>query len=174
MEGLLYPIIGLAVVGGLYWVLTEMTRRQQRVDASLRKLEELAAEVTMEAGAVLEQADERIALLRELLEAVELKAREQAAEKASGEDRAHGAAREPASVQEPVPLREPAQVQEPVGVAAPQTAPGSSRERYQAIRAEVWALADRGLSEAEIARRLGIPRGEVQLMLNLRARRVTA
>ena len=36
--------------------------------------------------------------------------------------------------------------------------------------AEVYALADQGLSIRDVARRVGIPHGEIELMLNVRAR----
>lgn len=156
MEGLVYLVIGVGLLAGLYWTLTQITRRQRRVDESLKRLEELAAEVSMEAGAVLEEADERIALLRELLEAVELKA--------AGQERDAAAPEESAVKPTPEPAAEAAKPEKPV----------SSLERYQGLRASVWRLADQGLTAPQIAQQLGVPRGEVELMLNLKRRRMNA
>lgn len=207
VDTLFYLLIGAGFLGGLYWILTQITRRQRKVDESLRRLEELVAEVTMEAGAVLEEAEDRIELLRELLHAVELKAVEEGAEQAApapGQVWSEAAQAE-APDTKAAPLAAPtaaavrtaqAAPDSPAAPAAPaaaapalrqQAAPVeaaagaalepravSSLERYQRIRATVWALDDQGLSPAEISQQLGVPRGEVLLMLNLKARRVTA
>lgn len=204
MDVLLYLLIGLGVMGGLYWTLNQITRRQRKVDQDLRRLEELTAEVTLNAGAVLEQADDRIALLQELLQAVELKAAEEPAPTvAESEKKAPAPA--PASADRPkdssVEAATPVDVApaalatplssvspaEPGPAATPGPAPAasepvpaepaapiSSLQRYQALRSAVWALADQGLDPVAIAKKLGVPRGEVQLMLSLRSRRVTA
>lgn len=191
MEMLFYLLIGVGLLGGLYWTLTQITRRQRKVDESLKRLEELVAEVSMEAGAVLEEAEDRIELLRELLHAVELKAAEEEAEQTAPAPDQVGS--EP--VQAPAPEKKPASAAASTALAVP-AAPAaagatpaqeralaavaaepksiSSLERYQQIRAAVWALDDQGLTAVEISQRLGVPRGEVLLMLNLKARRVTA
>jgi len=197
MEMLFYLLIGVGLLGGLYWTLTQITRRQRKVDESLKRLEELVAEVSMEAGAVLEEAEDRIELLRELLHTVELKAAEEEAGQTVPAPGRVGS--EP--VEAPAPEKKPASAAAgtalavpaaPVGSAAPAAAGAtpaqeralaaaaaepkaiSSLKRYQQIRAAVWALDDQGLTAVEISQRLGVPRGEVLLMLNLKARRVTA
>lgn len=156
MTTAIYLIVGLAVMGGLFYGLVQLTARQQRLNAELTRLERLSAEVSMTAGAMLEQVDMRIDYLNDLVAQVEQRLAA-AAQPAA-----------PAQPQPPTPTPAPA----PVAGKAP-TAPASI-QRYQEVRAEVSALADQGLDAGQIAERTGVPRGEVQLILNLRSRRASA
>ncbi len=62
----------------------------------------------------------------------------------------------------PGPVPQPVQTAEP-----PQPVPVGDVPRRQSLRAQVEYLAAEGLSETEIARRLGLSREEVQLAINL-------
>ncbi len=62
----------------------------------------------------------------------------------------------------PGPVPQPVQTAEP-----PQPVPVGGVPRGQSLRAQVEYLAGEGLSETEIARRLGLSREEVQLAINL-------
>jgi|GEM_PF-1683111 len=68
---------------------------------------------------------------------------------------------------------EPPQPEEPEEMAAavPLQQAASPADRYEALRQEAWRLADEGKDAVEIAGALGVPRGEVLLMLKLRGRR---
>lgn len=180
MVTLMYCLLGLAAVGGLCWFSARIAARQQRLTADLTRLERLAAEVTMHAEAILERVDDRTDRLNQLAATVESRVKEMTAAVAVA------AAPAPAPVAEvqeaPVPKKrgrgkkqaEPAVAETPV-VETPVTEPGTtSILRYQALRSDVWQLADQGMDAKEIAQRLNIPRGEVQLLLNLRSRKVTA
>lgn len=68
----------------------------------------------------------------------------------------------PASADPVQPARAPVQSWEPAELAAPDEPTG------EVSRADVYALADRGLDSRSIARRLGITRGEVETILGLR------
>jgi len=194
-----YLVAGLLLVGLLYYVLTQITARQRRLNAELTRLERLAAEVSMNAEAILERVDERIDRLNELTTEVEQRMSElraaaanqsaapallpntQPAAAAPGmsEPKAEEApkqrkprkraAQEVATVPaEPpaAPVEEPATPEDPTNP--------TSLQRYQQLRVAVSSMADQGKSAAEIAQELGVPRGEVQLILNLRGRKVTA
>lgn len=148
MQIAIYLLLGAGLMGGLYWALTQITARQRRLNAELTRLERLSAEVSMNAEALLEQIDERMEQLQEMLARV--------------------AAAAGAVTQQPDPnVAEAAPT--PV-VEAPAPIPG---QRYQQMRATVWTLADQGKDLGEIARELGIPRGEAELLLNLRGLKVT-
>jgi len=56
------------------------------------------------------------------------------------------------------------------GAAAPVQFPAPS-DRYRDLRQVVWRLADEGRDAVEIAEALGVPRGEVMLLLNLRGKK---
>lgn len=150
-----YLFLGLALMAGLFYALTQITARQRRLNAELTRLERLAAEVAMNAEAILERVDERLDRLNARV----------AAAKSIEPPTGRLVPESPAAA--PAPAVE--QVQE---TAAP--SPPTSIQRYQEARNSVWTLADRGLDPSGIARVVGIPRGEVQLLLNLRGRRVTA
>jgi len=49
--------------------------------------------------------------------------------------------------------------------------PAAAEDRYADLRQAVWRLADEGKDAVAIAEALGVPRGEVLLMLNLRGRK---
>lgn len=148
----LYLLTGMGAVGGLLWSLTRVTDRHRRLQAELTRLERLSAEVTMHAEAVLDRVDERIAELQRLAEAVQVPAV------------THVAAPEPT----PAPAEPQA-----ASPAEPEEEPATpvSMDRYKHLQAQVLALSAQGMSEADIARELGVPRGEVQLMLRLRHRK---
>lgn len=157
----IYLVLGLAVVAGLYYILTQITARQRRVNAELTRLERLSAEVAMNAEAVLERVDERIDRLNALVVEVEVRM----------------AKAPPAPMPEAEPVVEPEREpeREPEPVAAPEEAAATpARRDYQEARTSVWALADQGKGAGEIATLLDMPRGEVMLLLNLRGRKVTA
>jgi hypothetical protein len=173
MEVVIYLLLGLAAMGGLFWLLTQITARQRRVNAELTRLERLAAEVSMNAEAVMEQVEDRIAQLQKLADEVQAKA-VSAAAVPSDLGQAPRVEAEPAPIagQVPAPDQPPAKrkrgrprkVQPPVEV--PVEVPASPG-RYQALRAQVVSLAGQAMDAAAISRQLGMPRGEVQLILNL-------
>lgn len=154
----IYLTLGLAIMGGLFYALTQITARQRRLNAELTRLERLAGEVALNAEALLDRVDERAMRVGELLGRAEALT--------AGISRA----RPPEVVALPptpaVPARE-----EPVPESQ---APPTSLQRYQAMRTSVWSMADKGMDPLAIAQALSIPRGEVLLMLNLRARRASA
>ena len=53
---------------------------------------------------------------------------------------------------------------------SPASAEGGTSATSDPRVAEIYALADQGLSVRDVARRVGIPHGEIELMLNVRAR----
>ena len=53
----------------------------------------------------------------------------------------------------------------------PTPAPTASGVSTQNCKQEIYALADYGLSESAIAQRLGVPIGEVELILSLRGKK---
>ncbi|WP_374712442.1 hypothetical protein [Symbiobacterium terraclitae] len=55
--------------------------------------------------------------------------------------------------------------------AAKPTQEPSASDRYADLRQAVWRLADEGRDAVEIAATLGVPRGEVMLLLNLRGKK---
>lgn len=77
---------------------------------------------------------------------------------------------QPASASVPEHTLEPTPL--PIETAEPATSK-SPADRYSHLRQGVYQLADQGKSLPEIAEALSIPRGEVQLMLNLRNRKVS-
>lgn len=185
MEVIIYLLLGLATLGGLFWLLTQITARQRRVNAELTRLERLAAEVAMNAEAVLEQVEDRIEHLQKLANEVEAKIVLEAtvsptavsvdggpiqpAELAPVQAAARlQAVPTPIAAQVSVPDRAPAPRKRgrPRKVQPPVEALGS-QGRYQALRAQVVSLAGQEMDAAAIGRQLGMPRGEVQLILNL-------
>lgn len=173
MEVVIYLLLGLAAMGGLFWLLTQITDRQRRVNAELTRLERLAAEVSMNAEAVMEHVDERIEQLQRLAGEVEAKMALVAAQSAMGQ----ATPLEPTPLQvgptvevSPVPIVSqapaPRKRGRPRKVQPPVEAP-TSLGRYQALRAQVVSLAGQQMDAAAISKQLGMPRGEVQLILNL-------
>lgn len=134
----IYLIGGLMLCGGLFWVLTQITARQRRLNSELTRLERLAAEVAMTAEAVLERVDERVLRLEEMAAKLE---REMAVA--------------------PAPAAAPAPVASPALTDAPAA-------RYAEMQETVRRMAEQGHSPAEIAAAVKLPRGEIILMLNLR------
>ena len=141
----------------------------------------------MNAEAVLEQVDQRIERLNRLAAAVEARAQTvqveevpQASptpEKAKAKKRAPRAAGKSAAemavaAQAPA-AHEPPAVEPVPPDPVPPPAPKTPADRYSDLRQSAFALADQGKSVLEIAEALSIPRGEVQLMLNLRGRKVS-
>ncbi|MFZ5826800.1 MAG: DUF6115 domain-containing protein [Bacillota bacterium] len=187
MEAVVYLLLGLAVVGALVYALMQVNARQQRLHAELTRLERLAAEVAMNAEAVLEQVDQRIERLNRLAAAVEAKAQsaqpEEVPQPAPTQEKAKAKKRAPKAASKAeaaktaaaqAPAEEPpVQAEPPAAESAPPPAPKTPAERYSGLRQSVFALADQGKSVLEIAEALSIPRGEVQLMLNLRGRKVS-
>jgi len=157
MLTIIYLMLGLAFMGGLFWALMQITARQRRLTAELTRLERLAAEVSLNAEAILDRVDERADRLNELLERAEA-----------------AVARVPAEAP-PAPVAPAPSVVIPEPVVAQDVPPApTSIEKYQKLRDAARALADRGKSPSEIAHELEIPRGEVLLLLNLRSKKVTA
>ncbi len=151
----LYLMLGVAFTGGLFWALAQITARQGRLNAEMTRLERLSAEVSMSAEAILDLVDERMEQLNAMLSVVEQKA------EARSDDSV--AALVTPTVLPPTPT---------VNEAASPTPPPP--QNYQDLRTAVWVLAGQGKTAADIAQALNIPRGEVQLMLNLQTGRVTA
>ncbi len=164
----IYLLLGVGLMGGLFYALTQITARQRRLTAELTRLERLAAEVSMNAEAVLERVDERMEQLTAML-----------AQVSSAVEAAQAAAAQP-----PAPAPAPAVAAEPkkrkrapkveAQPPAPEANEPTSIQRYQQVRSAVWAMADEGKELGEIAQALSIPRGEAELMLNLRGRKVRA
>lgn len=202
----IYLLLGLGVVAGLYYALTQLMARQRQLNAELTRLERLAAEVAMNAEAILEHVDERIDRLAEISAEVEAKAEATLSliEAAVHAEKAHRTQAAPKPNEagqsgfrdEPAPANwQGKQAQRPAAQTpslelteegAPDVPPAPTEEaagpdlssaplqRYQETRSAVFALADQGKTAVEIAQALGVPRGEVQLLLNLRNRKVTA
>ncbi|HWI63612.1 MAG TPA: hypothetical protein VNT75_17395 [Symbiobacteriaceae bacterium] len=164
MLTIVYLVLGLAFMGGLFYALMQITARQRRLTAELTRLERLAAEVSMNAEAILDRVDERTHRLHELMERAEA--------------RVAAAVAAPVPVAAPAPVATPAPVVTPAAVAAPpepeELPEPTSMQKYQGMRTAVWHLADKGKNPSDIAQELGIPRGEVLLLLNLRTKKVTA
>ncbi len=204
-----YLVLGLVLIGGLYYALTQITARQRRLNAELTRLERLAAEVSMNAEAILDRVDERIDRLNELTTDVESRmnalrtavAEQSATLERTGPEAKASSTAKPEAAPEPstgtAPKQRksrkkthPAPDPEVTVQTAPEAAPAASSEpspaevaspakttsldRYQQLRTAVFTLADQGKGAGEIAQELGVPRGEVQLILNLRGRKVTA
>lgn len=176
-----YMLLGLALVGGLYWALTQFTLRQRAVTAELSRLEQLTAEVSMNVEALLERVDERTERLDERAERLAaLLAMVEARAEATVPAPAPAVAPAPAAASGPAPSppkkggrsrKQPKPEAEPAAQAPPVPAP---IQRYQELRSAVWALVDQGKEAGAIAQELGLPRGEVLLLINLRAKNVTA
>jgi type IV secretory pathway VirB10-like protein len=156
----------MGTVGGLLWTLSRFTNRHRQLQAELTRLERLSAEVAMHAEAVLDQVDERIAELQRLAALTQAPAPVPAEPKAEVPAQLPAQPSAQAVVQAPVQAPAPAPAPPAPTVVAAPTEPAG--DRYQRLQAEVLALAARGKSESDIARELGVPRGEVQLMLRLR------
>lgn len=189
MPTVLYLLLGLAAIGALAFAFYQVTARQRRLMAELTRLERLTAEVVMSAEAVLDEVDQRVAELKRLADALA---------SAPGEGRAGStlSGRASAETEEPTPTQTAAQMppqelpempaqtpiqaatrapaqkpaQEPAGSVPQHGDADRSADRYTAAREAVYRLADEGKSPVEIAEALGFPRGEVQLILNLRGR----
>ncbi len=191
MPTVLYLLLGLAAIGALAFAFYQVTARQRRLMAELTRLERLTAEVVMSAEAVLDEVDQRVAELKRLADALA---------SAPGEGRAGSTPSDRASAEteEPTPTptqtaaqmppqelpetpaqtpvqaatRAPAQkpAEEPAGSVPQHGDADRSADRYTAAREAVYRLTDEGKSPVEIAEALGLPRGEVQLILNLRGR----
>lgn len=174
-EGLtivIYLLLGLGVVGALYYAVMQITVRQRRLDAEMTRLERLAAEVAMSAEAILERVDERIDYLEKLSAALEARAAQIQPPPAEGERPRPKRTR---SRQAGARAAQAAETSGPAGQpAAEPESPEEAGRNYAEIRTRVYAMADAGHDELEIARALGIPRGEVQLILNLRSAKMNA
>lgn len=167
MLTIVYLVLGLAFMGGLFYALMQITARQRRLTAEMTRLERLAAEVSMNAEAILDRVDERTHQLLELMERAEARVAAAASVPTPA----------PTAAQAPVTWAAPAPAPQPVIPAPlePEALPEpTSMQKYQGMRASVWHLADQGKSPSDIAHELGIPRGEVLLLLNLRTKKVTA
>lgn len=222
MPPVLYLLLGLAVVGALFYALTQVNRRQQRLHAELTRLERLSAEVTINAEAVLEQVDQRI----EQLEALSLRLEERAQQLYEGRveqatrplpdrprpheapaplgssspdalaasfEEALQAARalsgqlappasqepptpeshlHPTAESQPLPAAESADLEAELELPPEPASPVTPADRYAALRQSVYELSKEGKSPLEIAEALAIPRGEVQLILNLKGKKL--
>lgn len=190
MQIVAYLLLGLAVIGALAYALYQVNARQQRLMAELTRLERLTAEVTMSAEALLDEVDQRTQRLSQLAAELEHRAAAQLEAQAEARTQAPAQPSEPPAVgQKPKRQRKarggaqatPAEQQaqpgsgaaEPVPVPAaaePAQAPAAP-DRYGDLRQAVWRLADEGKDAVEIAATLGVPRGEVMLLLNLRGKK---
>lgn len=178
-----YLLLGIALVGGLFYVLTQITARQRRLNAEITRLEQLAAEVSMNAEAILERVDERIDRLNQLAAQVEVQAVSRLLSSEDSLPAPEAVATEPVALPAATPKRKRSQKNRPAAeqpeagqLVSPQPAaeePGPA-QRYQEVRMAVWAMADEGKDAIAIAQALSLPRGEVELLINLRSRKVNA
>lgn len=170
-----YLLLGLGVVGALYYAVTQITVRQRKLDADMTRLERLAAEVAMNAEAILERVDERIEQLERL--SAELEARAAQMQASPPVPLAEAAPAKPRRSRPRQSAARAAQDAAPVPAAESPASPGKPSQpkpNYAEIRARVYAMADAGHDALDIAQALGIPRGEVQLILNLRGAKMNA
>ncbi|HYF93940.1 MAG TPA: hypothetical protein VD969_17130 [Symbiobacteriaceae bacterium] len=167
MLTIVYLLLGVAFMGGLFYALMQITARQRRLNAEMTRLERLAAEVSLNAEAILDRVDERVDRLNDLL------ARAEAAVAAVPEPAAPEVAPTPVAEEEAPKKKRTRKPKEAAGSEAATPAP-TSIEKYQKLRDAVRTLSDQGKDPSDIAQELGIPRGEVLLLLNLRAKKVTA
>lgn len=189
-----YLIAGLLGIAALCWILYQANLRHRRVQAELLRLDRLAAEVTLHAEAVLDQVDERIAQLQKLMDA----ASAQVAAAASAPTPTPAPTSIPAPTPAPAaaprhtappaaspaaspysayrPLPEPAPAPAPAAAQPAAAAPQAEADppRSSELREQVVALAEGGSTVAQIAQALGIPRGEVGLILNLNKKKASA
>jgi hypothetical protein len=163
-----YLIAGLLGIAALCWALYQANLRHRRVQAELLRLDRLAAEVTLHAEAVLDQVDERTAQLQKLLEAASAQVAA-----AAGVASASAPTPTPAPAPAPAPGYAPTA---PTPAPAPAVQPVDENDslRYGELRTKVAALAEGGTPVAQIAQMLGVPRGEVSLILNLHKKKASA
>jgi hypothetical protein len=174
-----YLIAGLLGIAALCWMLYQANLRHRRLQAELLRLDRLAAEVTLHAEAVLDQVDERTAQLQKLLDAA-------TAQVAAATGVASAPAPTPVPARAPAPApgyapapalaraMAPAPSPEPPPAQAVQPADENDSLRYSELRTKVAALAEGGIPVAQIAQMLGVPRGEVSLILNLQKKKASA
>jgi len=196
MTTVIYLFLGLATIGAMCWVLMQLTARQRRLNAELTRLERLSAEVSMNAEAILDRVDERMDRLTQMVDQVEgrvaqaavampqtepVVAPHPAVEPVMPEPSKPVAAEVQPAPPEPKkrgrPRKNPppeAPAQHAAVAHKPDVPPPASMPRYQEVRSAVWSHSDKGLTATEIAQQVGIPRGEVLLLLNLRSQKVTA
>ncbi|MFZ5814015.1 MAG: hypothetical protein ACOY93_01755 [Bacillota bacterium] len=183
MHAAVYLLLGLAIIGALVYALMQVNARQQRLHAELTRLERLAAEVTMNAEAVLDQVDQRIERLAQLAASMEARVESAPSEpppapappKQTGRRKGGSKPEGRKGPQAATAVPEVAAAVQPEPAAAP-VAPAeqpAKPPRYSDLRQAVFALADQGKSPLEIAEALSVPRGEIQLILNLRGRKVS-
>ena len=172
-----YLIAGLLGIAALCWVLYQANLRHRRLQAELLRLDRLAAEVTLHAEAVLDQVDERTAQLQKLLEAASAQVAA-ATGVASAPTPTPVPAPAPGSAPAPAPGYAPAPATAPAPAPPPaqavQPADENDSLRYSELRTKVAALAEGGIPVAQIAQMLGVPRGEVSLILNLQKKKASA
>lgn len=191
--GIVYLFLGLGLVAGIFWTLTQIATRQRRLQDELSRLERLAAEVALNSDAILDRVDERTERLQALLAQVEAaaaafsEATARTAEAALAQEalRADLEQVSPPTAQESAPPpRKRGRTRKQEAAPAPpppagettgtaQAPPPASMERYQALRTRVEELSNQGLDAGTVAQLVGVPRGEVQLILNLRTNKVT-
>lgn len=164
-----YLMAGLTGIAALCWLLYQANLRHRRLQAELTRLDRLAAEVTLHAEAVLDQVDERIAQLQKLMDVASAQVAAAAAAAAAPAPAARHTA---APVLPPPSAYRPAP--EPPPAPAPQPPQDSDPLRYSELRTQVAALAEQGVAVGQIAQTLGIPRGEVSLILNLNKKKASA
>lgn len=152
----------------------------ERVDDRTDRLHKLLAAVESRAEALAEPAAQAAApAVTETAPVPAMASPEAAAESPAPKKRGRRKKETQAAPTDP-PAPEPAtplvtaEPAAPSVTSEPPPSGATSIQRYQALRNDVWKLADNGLDAGAIAQELNVPRGEIQLLLNLRSRKFTA
>lgn len=173
-----YLLVGAIVIGFAAWIGLSRRRAggpsakqyRREIDAATREQEsvrrelaDLLAEIESFTRRSTAELDARMRELRELLAEAErtiatLRGTSSQRESSAGDSQFGSAAAAPHDR----PAAEPIVA----AVVPPSTV---ATERAPTIREVVYTLADAGATPVEIAQRTGRPRGEIELMLNLRA-----
>ncbi len=154
---ILLLVIGATLSLYCLWQLHRWLRSAEAASAEgPRRLEKLVDELVATAEATVSMVDEKAETLTAAIERADLVLRR--LEGAVATSPSERAKEEPAA-EPPVAVREPVLAPAPKQAAEPDLPPAY---------AEVYRMADKGLGVTEIARRLNMTKGEVQLILGLR------